>query len=69
MGLFTRRNFLAMPRGKEMKTYLLTFAVKSDESLEETALGIEGVVHDAIKDCALQYEANLIRSTKCKEEN
>tara|TARA_B100001250_G_C19687546_1_gene738749 strand:- start:73 stop:249 length:177 start_codon:yes stop_codon:yes gene_type:complete len=58
-----------MPRGKEMKTYLLTFAVKSDESLEETALGIEGVVHDAIKDCALQYEANLIRSTKCKEEN
>tara|TARA_B100000427_G_C14969878_1_gene360548 strand:- start:49 stop:210 length:162 start_codon:yes stop_codon:yes gene_type:complete len=51
-----------------MKTYLLTFAVKSDESLEETALDIEGVVHDAIKDCALPYEASLFRSTKCKEE-
>ena len=52
-----------------MKTYLLTFAVQSDESLKETALDIDGVVHDAIKDCALPYEANLIRSTQCKEEN
>ena len=51
-----------------MKTYLLTFAVQSDESLKETALDIDGVVHDAIKDCALPYEANLIRSTECKEE-
>ena len=49
-----------------MKTYELTFAVSSPNEEEQTLLDINGILQDAIRDCSLEYQVNLIQS---KEEN
>ena len=49
-----------------MKTYELTFAIKTTNEERETLLDIDGILQDAIKDCSLEYQINLI---SFKEEN
>jgi len=51
-----------------MKTYELTFVIKSwESSLDETSKDIDGILQDAIKDCEMEYVANLIRCVEEKE--
>ena len=44
-----------------MKTFKLTFAIKSPNEERETLLDIEGILQDAIKDCSLPYQVSPIR--------
>ncbi len=43
-----------------MKTYELTFAIKSPNGEKETIFDIDGILHDAIKDCDLEYQVYLV---------
>ena len=49
-----------------MKTYELTFVVNSPYEGRQTLLDIEGILHDGIEDCNLEYRLTPI---KFKEED
>ena len=51
---------------KLVKTYKLIFAVQSANGEKRTLLDIDGILQEAIKDCSLKYQVNLIRF---KEQN
>ena len=46
-----------------MKTYELTFAVKSPdhETCEGTLTDINGILQDAIRDCSMEYQVEPIK--------